>query len=603
MAAKEVELKQIKNGQTVDDDEPVQSHVVPPDGGYGWVIMGAAFLCNVVVDGIIFSIGLVVAALADSFEVEISKATWVGSLLSGFYLIAGPFVSALSNRYGFRVVTIMGAILGSISLAVSVFATSIEFLYISIGVVGGIGFGLVYVPAVVAVGYYFDKRRALATGIAVCGSGVGTFVIAPLTTWLLEQYGWRGTILMLAGLILNCAVFGSLFRPLEPVKSKRQRKNAEVPAADGTPLMARIKRERDENLRQSEAAENSANGTAQDDDFRSSTKSLTNVKLVGIKAKRSSLAESSDGLQEKRNLLDEEKGAAITKSASKRSIQASNKSLNKSDPRPMDRADAFFTGSVQRLPEYREDPANYHASVTRIPDVQSDESTCCSCLPDSARRTLLSMMDFTLFESASFVLICISAFLTFMGFFVPFMFLAVRAENGGASKESASLLLSIVGVTNTIGRIICGAVADHPKVSVLLLNNIALTLCGVVTILTPFMPSYEMLVVYACLFGFSIAGIVSIRSILLVELLGLDKLTNSFGLMLPFTGVSACVGGPLAGMFYDATKDFDASFYLAGSVVLLSGLLCYPLGVVNRWEKRRRAVKPVPEPVPTVVSS
>ena len=91
----------------------------------------------------------------------------------------------------------MGAILGSISLAVSVFATSIEFLYISIGVVGGIGFGLVYVPAVVAVGYYFDKRRALATGIAVCGSGVGTFVIAPLTTWLLEQYGWRGTILML----------------------------------------------------------------------------------------------------------------------------------------------------------------------------------------------------------------------------------------------------------------------------------------------------------------------------------------------------------------------------------------------------------------------
>ena len=41
----------------------------------------------------------------------------------------------------------------------------------------------------------------------------------------------------------------------------------------------------------------------------------------------------------------------------------------------------------------------------------------------------------------------------------------VRAENGGASKESASLLLSIVGVTNTIGRIICGAVADHPKVN------------------------------------------------------------------------------------------------------------------------------------------
>ncbi len=56
-----------------------------------------------------------------------------------------------------------------------------------------------------------------------------------------------------------------------------------------------------------------------------------------------------------------------------------------------------------------------------------------------------------------------------------------------------------------------------------------------------------MLMVYAALFGLTIAGVVSIRSILLVELLGLERLTNSFGLILPFTGISSCVGGPLAG--------------------------------------------------------
>ncbi len=37
----------------------------------------------------------------------------------------------------------------------------------------GIGFGLVYVPAIVAVGYYFDEKRSLAMGIAVCGTGLG----------------------------------------------------------------------------------------------------------------------------------------------------------------------------------------------------------------------------------------------------------------------------------------------------------------------------------------------------------------------------------------------------------------------------------------------
>jgi MFS family permease len=55
------------------------------------------------------------------------------------------------------------------------------------GVMGGIGFGMIYLPAVVCVGYYFEKKRSLATGIAVCGSGFGTFAFAPLATYLVGQ--------------------------------------------------------------------------------------------------------------------------------------------------------------------------------------------------------------------------------------------------------------------------------------------------------------------------------------------------------------------------------------------------------------------------------
>lgn len=72
-----------------------------------------------------------------------------------------------------------------------------------------------YLPAVVAVGYYFETKRSLATGIAVCGSGVGTFAVPPLTSYLLNKYGsWQSANLILAGIILNGVVFGSLMRPL-----------------------------------------------------------------------------------------------------------------------------------------------------------------------------------------------------------------------------------------------------------------------------------------------------------------------------------------------------------------------------------------------------
>lgn len=62
---------------------------------------------------------------------------FVSSLLSGFYLIAGPFVSALANRYGFRIVTIIGAIITGTCFALSYFASSVLYMFLIYGTLGG----------------------------------------------------------------------------------------------------------------------------------------------------------------------------------------------------------------------------------------------------------------------------------------------------------------------------------------------------------------------------------------------------------------------------------------------------------------------------------
>ena len=113
----------------------------------------------------------------------------MGSLLCGVYLMSGPVVGGLVNRFGCRTVCIAGSCIAFASFALSVFSVNVPMLMLLYGVCGGFGLGLIYLPAVCAVGYYFEKKRALATGISVCGSGVGTFVFAPLGTYLLEQYG------------------------------------------------------------------------------------------------------------------------------------------------------------------------------------------------------------------------------------------------------------------------------------------------------------------------------------------------------------------------------------------------------------------------------
>ncbi len=71
-----------------------------------------------------------------------------------------------------------------------------------------------YLPSIVMVGFYFDKRRALATGIATCGSGIGGFVFAPLCKLLIDNYAWQGAQWIVAALVLNGAILGALYRPL-----------------------------------------------------------------------------------------------------------------------------------------------------------------------------------------------------------------------------------------------------------------------------------------------------------------------------------------------------------------------------------------------------
>ena len=58
---------------------------------------------------------------------------------------------------------------------------------------------MIYVPAVITTGFYFERWRALATGIAVCGSGIGAFILAPLSEFLVQRYGWREAILIQGG--------------------------------------------------------------------------------------------------------------------------------------------------------------------------------------------------------------------------------------------------------------------------------------------------------------------------------------------------------------------------------------------------------------------
>ena len=85
--------------------------------------------------------------------------------------------------------------------------------YMYLSSVLGVGGGMIYIACFVCVSVYFESMRPLATSISSCGSSIGTFVFGFLYRVCIDHYGWRGTLIVFAGLMLNGIVCGTLFRP------------------------------------------------------------------------------------------------------------------------------------------------------------------------------------------------------------------------------------------------------------------------------------------------------------------------------------------------------------------------------------------------------
>ena len=95
--------------------------------------------------------------------------------------LSGPLASYLTNKLGWRLTTVIGSILASAGLCLSAAAPNVYFLFFTAGGLVGLGLGIIYLPKMDCITQYFDKWRPLVTGITICGSGLGTFIMAPLT--------------------------------------------------------------------------------------------------------------------------------------------------------------------------------------------------------------------------------------------------------------------------------------------------------------------------------------------------------------------------------------------------------------------------------------
>lgn len=183
---------------------------------YGWIVVLAAFAVTLVGFGSVYTFSAFLEPLQRDFGASRGSVSLVFSLAGFLYFGIGVISGPLADRWGARPLVIVGMLLVGLGFVLASAARTLLEVYLAYGLGVGLGVGCAYVPAVAVVQRWFVKRRGFASGLAVSGIGVGTLIMPPLASWLIEVAGWRGAYLVLGSLTAVIGVGMSLLIANQP---------------------------------------------------------------------------------------------------------------------------------------------------------------------------------------------------------------------------------------------------------------------------------------------------------------------------------------------------------------------------------------------------
>ncbi len=168
-----------------------------------WIVATIAFVVLGFSRGIHSSFGVFNVALLDTFGWSRGATAGIFSVVLAVDALLSPVVGYLLDRYGTKKISVAGCLTLVVGLLLSSQVTALWQLYVCFGIILAIGFTFVgMVPHVFLISEWFSSKRASAIGFVYAGTGLGIMLLAPLSEWLISNYGWAFTFEIFAAIVL-----------------------------------------------------------------------------------------------------------------------------------------------------------------------------------------------------------------------------------------------------------------------------------------------------------------------------------------------------------------------------------------------------------------
>ena len=590
-ATKEMVATGNHNNEAMKSKE-TEIKTIVPDGGWGWVVCGSCLFGNITMGGIFMSFGILLPDLKENFHQGTVIISFIGSIMVGLAFGVGPIVAMMTNKLGLRMVFMMGSIFSGISLLASTFSPNAYFLLLTYGICGGLGLSLMMLPTNIGCNYYFDKKRALATGISKTGVSIGGFIYPPMIDYLLETYDWKMVVYVYSGIAFISCFFGALIRPLElkEIKTGGSEEDDEVTEGSGEHFN-KTRRLTLGTLEINNATSLSKNTTIDElPNAHSNSRRRSSIAQLEEYCNLNQGSQRRGSLAQIQGFIKQENGGHTEFVFQPKQRRGSKVFLP-----ALAKLDTFDDGSIFKNKKVHDLPPNEinssapdtilgrrRQSVVNLnvfEDTPDKQSVC---------KKILDFIDPSFWKDPSMMAFLLSRYFGNVSMSVFYMFLPSILLEHGISLAQASLMLTAVNVVNCLARVIVGALMDHPRVNCLLLNGLFYTFGGVIVCIFPFCESYTILMVLGGIIGFMMAPYPVSLAVAVGEMVPREKAVSAMGKLSLGMGLGSISGPVFAGLIFDYSKDHKIILFYDAAAFFLTALCSIISGIINI--KRRKNV-------------
>lgn len=175
-----------------------------------WAVL-MCICCNTFCFGGVYAWSAFSGELANYMGWDYSKVTVAYSVMLMSIAVMGLVGGALLQRFGARRLMIVAGIMWGLGWLLTGFASNIEMLYISLGILAGSASGFGYNPGVVTAVSWFPDRKGFASGMAMGICGMASLIVAPLANFLLTKFDVLTAFRLVGGLFLLLSVATSWY--------------------------------------------------------------------------------------------------------------------------------------------------------------------------------------------------------------------------------------------------------------------------------------------------------------------------------------------------------------------------------------------------------